>query len=92
MIIGARPMAGSFVERRDELRSPYSARDERFLFMPAVEVHATLLLNLLHQDWLRRAAPISEWLTLLGVAVLFGYGLCFFRPLPPPPVASHFWA
>ena len=81
VFVGARPMASSFIERRDELRSSYSSKTDRFLFMPAVEVHATILLNLMRGDWLTRLPAAGEWAVDLGVAVLFGFGLCRFRPI-----------
>ena len=81
VFIGARPMASSFIERRDELRSSFSSKNNRFLFMPAVEVHATILLNLIRGDWLTRLPPVEEWAVHLGVALVFGFGLCRFRPL-----------
>ena len=87
VFIGARPVTGSFIEKRDEFRSSYSTWHERFLFMPAVEVHATLLLNLLRGDWLNRLSPAAEWAILLGVGLLFGFGLSYLRPLPAAGVA-----
>ena len=80
VIIGARPMAGSFIERRDEVRSSFTTWSDRFIFMPAVEVHATMLLNLIREDWLRRTPPAVEWGISLLVALLFGTGLTRFRP------------
>ncbi|MBN2505849.1 MAG: CHASE2 domain-containing protein [Verrucomicrobia bacterium] len=80
VLVGARPISGSFIERRDELRSSYSTWSDRFVFMPAVEIHATMLLNLLRQDWLRRTPPIVEWGISLLVALGFGAGLTRLRP------------
>ena len=80
VVIGARPMAGNFIERRDEVRSSFTTWGDRFIFMPAVEVHATMLLNLIRQDWLRRTPPVAEWGISLMVALLFGAGLTRFRP------------
>ena len=80
VVVGARPMSGNFIERRDELRSSYTTWSDRFVFMPAVEVHATMLLNLVRQDWLRRVPPVGEWAISLLVALVFGIGLPRFRP------------
>ncbi|MEW6161680.1 MAG: PAS domain S-box protein, partial [Verrucomicrobiota bacterium] len=44
------------------------------------EVHATMFLNLLRQEWLSRLAPAAEWGILLAVAVVFGFGLPQVRP------------
>ena len=80
VVVGARPMSGNFIERRDELRSSFTTWSDRFIFMPAVEVHATMLLNLVRQDWLQRAPPAVEWIISLLVALVFGVGLTRFRP------------
>ncbi len=82
VFIAARPNAGSYNERRDDLRSPYSATQPEFQFMPAVEVHATQFLNLERTDWLSRLPLEAEGGVLVIVAVLFGFGLFWFRPLP----------
>jgi PAS domain S-box-containing protein len=82
VFIGARPMAGPFLERKDEFRSPLASWGDRDLFMPAVEVQATELLNLLRGDSLRRPPPGTEGLALAFTAILFGAVLFRFRPLP----------
>ena len=87
IFVGARPMTGTILERKDEFRSPLAAWGDRELFMPAVEVHATQLLNLIRGDSLRRLAPRSEccWLTL--AAILTSLILFSFRPLPAAGIA-----
>jgi PAS domain S-box-containing protein len=80
VLVGARPMSGNFIERRDELRSSFTRWSDKFVFMPAVEVHATTLLNLIREDWLRKTPPVAEWAISLLVALLFGAGLTRFRP------------
>ena len=87
VFIGARPMAGTFLERKDEFRSPLAAWGDRELFMPAVEVHATQLINLLRGDSLRRWSPVKEILILVLSALLCGGLLFRFRPLPAAGVA-----
>ncbi len=87
VFIGARPMAGAFLERKDEFRSPLTAWGDRELFMPAVEVHATQLLNLLRGDSLRRLPPATESLALALASILFGGMLFSFRPLMAAGVA-----
>ena len=80
VFIGARPITSNLTEKRDELRSPYSAGDARFPFMPVVEIHATQFLNLLRGDWLKRPSPgVEIGIVALG-ALLFGFGLLRFRP------------
>ena len=82
VFIGARPMAGTIRERKDEFRNPLSAWGDKELFMPAVEVHATQLLNLMRGDSLRRLPPLTELLVLAVSAGVFGWLLFRFRPLP----------
>jgi PAS domain S-box-containing protein len=79
VLVGGRPKTGLTEERKDEFRSPLTAWGEPGQFMPAAEVQATLLLNLLRGDWLTRLPPAVEWLVVLGVAVAFGFGLCQVR-------------
>jgi two-component system, cell cycle sensor histidine kinase and response regulator CckA len=81
VFIGARPITTPFLERRDELRVPFFSWGREYQFMPAVEVHATEMLNLLRNDWLRRP-PLPLELAIFGLtAVLAGFGLIRFRPL-----------
>ncbi len=87
VFIGARPMAGTFLERKDEFRSPLTAWGDREQFMPAVAVHATQLMNLIRGDSLRRLSPGNEVLALVLSALLVG-GLMFcFRPLTAAGIA-----
>ncbi len=82
VLIGARPMAGPFQGRQDEFRNPFHSWGHKELFMPGVEVHATELLNLVRGDWLRRLPDGAESAWLLIVAILFGGGLIWLRPIP----------
>ncbi len=81
VFIGARPIVGSFREKRDECRSPYNSATREFMFMPMVEVHATEFLNLERGDWLRRPSPAAEIGILALAAFILGAGLLHFRPL-----------
>ena len=80
VFIGARPGTRLWRERRDEFRSPYSSWYVRPQFIPAVELHATMFLNLVSQDWLRRLTTPYEAAILLLTSVLAGYGLSRFTP------------
>ncbi len=72
VFVGARPTTTLLTERRDEFRNSYaSSWNDRFIFMPAVEVHATSFLNLYRQDWLLRLPPVVDLLLLFAWA-LFG--------------------
>jgi len=81
VFIGARPMAGTFLERKDEFRNPLTAWSDKEHFMPAVEIHATQLLNLLRGDSLRRWSPVTERLALALAALLLAGALFSLRPL-----------
>jgi adenylate cyclase len=78
VLVGTSLKTGAANERKDELRTPYT----RASFGPAVDVHATQLLNLMRGDWLVRSRPASEILLLALTGILFGFGLSLFRPLP----------
>jgi adenylate cyclase len=75
-------------ERKDEFKSPWSVvaksggdKAFRLSFMPGAEVHATIFLNLLRGDWLRRSPAIPELIGVLLLGLGFGYGLVNLRPL-----------
>ena len=87
VFIGARPIAGSLRERKDEFRSPFSSWGARDQFMPAVEVHATQLLNLVRGDWLRRLPAAAESWLLILLAVALPAVLIHFRPLSAAGIA-----
>jgi len=81
VFIGSASSAGYTGAFRDTFRTPYtSPTDPRY--SSGVEVHATSLLNLLHQDWLTRIPLFVETLILLFCGIIFGYGLVMLRPIP----------
>jgi PAS domain S-box-containing protein len=82
VFVGARPIVGTFGERRDEFRSPFSSWGSRDVFMPAVEVHATQMLNLVRGDWLHRPSMSAEFWLLIVTAIVFSALFFSFRPLP----------
>ena len=59
-------------ERKDEYRTPYTSEGE---FRPGVDVQATQFLNLMRADWLTRARPSLEIISVVLLGLLFGYGL-----------------
>jgi PAS domain S-box-containing protein len=87
VFVGARPMTGTILERKDEFRSPLASWGDRDLFMPAVEVHATQLLNLIRRDSLSRLPAGLEFIVLSLSAVLGTWLLFSFRPLPAAGIA-----
>lgn len=82
VFVGARPMTGLFHQRQDEFRSPFHSWRNRHQFHPGVEIHATSLLNLMENASLRRTPVGVEAALVSAVAVLFGAGLLWLRPLP----------
>ena len=80
VFIGARPLTGGFAERRDEFQSPFPSW-RRQLFMPAVEIHATQMLNRIRGDGLRRRSKPAEAAWLLSSAIVWVVGLARLRPL-----------
>jgi CHASE2 domain-containing sensor protein len=48
--------------------------------VPGVEVQATIFLNLVRKDWLKRLSPVFGSMTLLGCAVFCGFMIGLLRP------------
>ncbi len=79
VIVGARSqVAASFKKLRDEFVTPWSRFRDRE-FTPGAEIHATILLNLLHGEWLERVpVQLERWLVICFGLVLGG--LRWLRP------------
>ena len=80
VFVGGRPQTGLLRERKDQFRSPYTTWFTNPVFVPAVDAHATILLNLIREDWLRKLPPVADWALILLGALFFGFGLLRFRP------------
>ena len=80
IFVGGRPQTGLLRERKDQFRSPYTTWYTNPVFIPAVDVHATILLNLIREDWLQKLPAGGEWGLIFIAALIFGAGLIFFRP------------
>ncbi len=87
VLVGARPMVASFGEQRDEFRSPAASMGGRDVLMPAVEVQATQVLNLMRDDGLRRLPLETEKLILAVLACVAAGILVRMRPVPGAGVA-----
>jgi adenylate cyclase len=74
VLIGGRSALGYRGSRRDEFATPYGD------FSPGLEIHATILLNLLHHEWLTRIPPHLEMAIIILVGLLAGIGLSLLRP------------
>jgi len=88
VFVGARIMTKFAGERKDEYRNPYSSwmsqkmkEEQQASFIAGVEVQATAFLNLLRSDWLARPSWVMERLAIIGLGMLFGYGLLRFHPV-----------
>jgi len=77
VFVGGRSAVGYLATGRDEFGTPYSRGTHQF--MPGLEVHATILLNLLRGDWLTRVSENQELLIIVAIGLLAG-GLAALRP------------
>jgi len=78
VMIGPRSAVGYLGLGKDEFATPHSRGNRQF--SPGLEVHATILLNLLRNEWLTRMAPNQEAALIVFIGVLAG-SLAFFRPV-----------
>jgi len=84
VLVGGQFAVGGLKVGRDEFATPYSRSNRQFT--PGVEIHATILLNLLRGDWLTRMALSWETVLIVCIGLLAG-ALAFLRPLPATLVA-----
>ncbi|HKI72156.1 MAG TPA: adenylate/guanylate cyclase domain-containing protein [Verrucomicrobiae bacterium] len=88
VFVGAHLLTKFSGERKDEYRTPFSYWSSgENLFMPGVEVQATIFLNLLRGDWLTEFHFLTEKLLILAVGLVFGFGLIQLRPAASTAVA-----
>ncbi len=88
VFIGGRLQTKFAAERKDEYVNPFGRfmpeevkKEQGALFMAGVEIQATMFLNLLRGDWLRRFSWRTERLIIIAVGFLFGYGLIRVHPM-----------
>ncbi|HEY0552369.1 MAG TPA: CHASE2 domain-containing protein, partial [Verrucomicrobiae bacterium] len=84
VFIGAKVITKLQNERNDAYRNPYSfwmtqKEDAPLIF--GVEIQATMFLNILRSDWLRRWPLATESWIMIVVGALSGYGLLRLRPI-----------
>jgi adenylate cyclase len=77
VLVGGRSAVGYLATRRDDFATPYSRSSDQF--SPGLEVHATVLLNLLRGEWLTRIPARWEVAILIVVGVIAG-ALALTRP------------
>lgn len=83
VFIGAKVITKLQNERNDAYRNPFSfwmteKGDSPLIF--GVEIQATMFLNILRSDWLRRLPLGTESLIIIVMGLLAGYGLMRLRP------------
>ena len=78
VLVGGRSAVSSSLHgARDEFATPYSTANHQF--SPGLEIHATILLNLLRGEWLTRMS--ENWETIIIVVIgLVAAGLSALRP------------
>ncbi len=78
VFVGGRNAAGYVGASRDEFATVYTRMEGHLA--TGVEIHATILMNLLRGDWLTSLPPRRETLLVLAIGALLGF-LALLRPL-----------
>ncbi len=78
VFVGGRSTLGSLMLGKDDFRTPYGLFGEQFAH--GVELHLTILQNLLRGEWLTRLAPSWELWFVVTFGALLGGGLPWLRP------------
>jgi hypothetical protein len=79
VFIGNQPETSIVDREPDKFCTPYTRQTGEAT--GGVEIMLTSFLNLVNDDWLRRADRWIEGLILVFMGTLFGGGLCWLRPL-----------
>jgi adenylate cyclase len=90
VFVGSRLITKFAGERKDEYRNPYSfwiTARQHTPFIAGVEIQATMFLNLVRGDWLRRFPPRTEGWILVLIGFISGFGLMRVRPGVAIPLA-----
>ncbi|MEY2439732.1 MAG: adenylate cyclase, partial [Verrucomicrobiota bacterium] len=77
VLVGGRSAVGSLAVGRDEFATAYSTSNHQF--STGLEIHATILLNLLRGEWLTRMPENWETALIVLIGLLAG-GLSVLRP------------
>lgn len=82
VFVGSRILTKFAGERKDEYRNPFGffSRGGE-MFMPGVEIQATMCLNLLREDWFHRLPRIPERVVIVVVGLICGFVLMRLSPL-----------
>ncbi len=79
VMVGGRSSIGYLASTRDEFATPYSRVGHK-LFTFGLEIHATILLNLLRGEWLTRVSENREMLIIIFIGLVAG-ALAALRPV-----------
>ncbi len=79
VFIGGKPFTDFTGSAKDEFPTPFTRWGGQLT--PGVEIHATMFLNLVREDWLTRLAPGFDLLAVVLAGVIFGYAFSLLRPL-----------
>lgn len=82
--VGSHLLTYNTGERKDELLNPWSTWDfsgSTWKFIAGAEVHATILLNLLREDWLTEVPKKVQLIYFVVMGIVLGFGLVLIRPL-----------
>lgn len=80
VFIGGRPKIGFLADGPDEFSTPYTRWTGQK--MRGVEIHATMFLNLIRDEWLREASRRDQALWILLAGIVFGWAFAALRPAP----------
>ncbi len=78
VVVGGRSTLSGLRLGKDDFRGPYGLLGGQVFKGP--EIHLTMLLNLLHSEWLTRMSTRSELLLAVILGILLGGGLPCVRP------------
>jgi adenylate cyclase len=78
VMVGPRSAVGYLGVGKDEFATPYSKWTSQF--SPGLEIHATILLNLLRGEWLTRM-PLNREIAFIVFVGFVAGSLGFFRPV-----------
>jgi hypothetical protein len=80
VFIGGKPEIKILTEPSDEFNTPFTRWSGQK--MRGVEIHATMFLNLVRNEWLRRLGVMNEVMVIVLVGIVFGWIFTRFRPIP----------
>jgi CHASE2 domain-containing sensor protein len=80
VFVGGKPPTRYLGEQIEQFRTPHTLATSES--MSGVELQATMFLNLLRGDWLRRPAALFEFLAITMASFIIGFALRLYKPVP----------